>query len=351
LELFFELVSELIETCLSTKNLTPQNTTSLEINTFSTTQPDAFFMNKFNDSTPKYRLLAILKLLLEQPHYYTSKMLATKFNVTTDTIKKDFDELRDADFDVQYDERYRYAIVPTKSSKLLEDMLFFTETEKEILLNALAENAKATEKRVKRMQEKLYTIYDVSKLGNSLFTRTFLSKANLLEEAKNKEKVVKLINYRSTNSSEVSDRLVEPFSVSIKEDILHAFEINKKEIRHYRISRMERVEIQATDWQHKTRHIVMATDPFRIVNNKQVRVHIRLRVGGYNELTERFPLTQAYLQPSANEGSQYDFECHVNEKFYGLTNFILGYHEHIVEIIEPESLVEHIRKHIEKINF
>lgn len=308
-------------------------------------------MNKFNDNSPKYRLLAILKILIESPYQYTKKTLATKYNVEADTIKKDFEELRDADFDVQYDEKYRYAIVPNKQLEHLEEMLFFTESEKDILVEALANNAKASEKRTKRMQEKLNTIYDVSKLGSSLFSRTFLAKANLLEQAKQQKKVVKLINYRSTNSSEVNNRLVEPFLVSVKEDILHAFDVEKKAIRHYRISRIERVELQETDWQYETQHYVTATDPFRIVNDHKVRVHIRLKVGGYNELLERFPLTQAYLQPSADEQGIYDFECKVNEKFFGLTNFILGYHEHIVEIVEPESLIEHIRRHIAEINF
>lgn len=308
-------------------------------------------MNKFNDNSPKYRLLAILKLLIESPNQYTKVMLETKFNIGKDAITSDFEELKDAGFDVQYDKKYRYAIVPNKPMEHLEDMLFFTEAEKEILIEALANNAKASEKRTKRMQEKLNTIYDVSKLGSSLFSRTFLSKANLLEQAKQEKKIVKLINYRSTNSSEVTDRLVEPFQVSVKEDILHAFEVEKKAIRHFRISRIERVELQDADWQYETQHYVTATDPFRIVNDNKVRVHIRLKVGGYNELIERFPLTQAYLQPSADELGVYDFECNVNEKFFGLTNFILGYHEHIVEIIEPESLIEHIRRHIGKINF
>lgn len=308
-------------------------------------------MNKFNDNSPKYRLLAILKILIESPYQYTKKMLETKFNVGNDAITQDFEELKDAGFDVQYDKRYRYAIVPNKPLQHLEDMLFFTEAEKEILIDALAHNAKASEKRTKRMQEKLNTIYDVSKLGSSLFSRTFLSKANLLEQAKQQKKVVKLINYRSTNSSEITDRFIEPFQVSVKEDILHAFEVKKKEIRHFRISRIERVELQDTDWQYETKHNVIATDPFRIVNNNKIKVHILLRVGGYNELLERFPLTQAYLQPSATQQGIYEFECDINEKFYGLTNFILGYHEHIVEIIEPESLIEHIRNHIGKINF
>ena len=46
-------------------------------------------MNKFHDNSPKYRLLAILKDLLERPYHHTRKMLATKYNVDKDTIKKD----------------------------------------------------------------------------------------------------------------------------------------------------------------------------------------------------------------------------------------------------------------------
>lgn len=291
-----------------------------------------------------------MKDLLERPHHYTKKMLATKYGVNPDTIKNDFEELRDADFLVHFDAQYRYAIVPNKSLEYLEDVLFFTEAEKDLLIDALTKT-NATDKRMEKIREKLETVYDVSKLGSSLFSKTFLNKANLLEQAKQQKKLVKLINYRSTNSSKVSNRMVEPFLVSTKEDILHAYDEENQFIRHFRISRIERVEVQTDIWENETKHYVTATDPFRIVNDKQVRVHIRLKVGGYNELIERFPLTQAYLQPSADQEDVFEFECKVNERFFGLTNFLLGYHEHIVEIVEPESLMAHIRKHIAQINF
>jgi predicted DNA-binding transcriptional regulator YafY len=307
-------------------------------------------MNKYNDNSPKNRLLGILKALLERPSHYTKNMFALKYNVSKDTISNDFDELRDAGFELSYDEKYRYAIVPSKLQGNLEELLFFTESDKNTLLEAL-KNTNAGYSKQKRIEEKLNTIYDVSKLGSSMFTNTFLKKVDLLEQANKEKRMVRLINYRSTNSSEVTDKLIEPFLVSVKEDILHAFSMERKDIRHFRISRIERIELTTDFWQNEEKHKILATDPFRIANNKQVQVHIKLAVGGYNELVERFPLTQAYLQPSANKANEYDFECKVNEAFLGLTNFILGYHGHIVEIIEPDNLREHIREHIKKINF
>lgn len=307
-------------------------------------------MNVFHDNSPKYRLLGVLKDLLEQPYHYTLKILATKYGVSPYAIKKDFVELRDADFMVKVDAQYRYAIVPNKSSEYLEDILFFTEVEKDFLLEALTQ-VNASDNRLEKIRAKLETIYDVSKLGSSLFSKTFLDKANLLQQAKKQKRVVELVNYRSTKSSKVSHRLVEPFNVNIKEDILYAFDLHKKVIRHFRISRIEKVKVKDDHWQHETQHYVAATDPFRIVNDKQVHIHIRLKVGGYNELIERFPFTRAYLQHSADQNDVFDFECKVNDQFLGLTNFLLGYYEHIEAIVEPESLIEHIRERSRKINF
>ncbi len=308
-------------------------------------------MNTFHDNSPKYRLLAILKDLLERPYHHTRKALALRYNVSLDTIKKDFNELRDADFLVKSDEKHRYALIPNKSMEYLEHVLFFTEDEKDVIQTALSTTCAWPDVRKRRLLDKLETVYDVSRLGSSLFSKTFLTKANLLEQAKKEKRAVRLVGYRSTNSNDVTDREIEPFWVGTKEDILQGYDTEKQDIRHFRISRITRVELLPRHWAHETRHFVTATDPFRIVQDKQVFVHLRLKVGGYNELVERFPLTQAYIQPCAQEAGVFEFEGKVNSQFYGLTNFILGYHEHILEIVEPESLREHIRRHVSRINF
>ncbi len=307
-------------------------------------------MNTFHDHSPKNRLLRVLQDILSRPYHYTKKMLATKYAVSQDSISADFEELRNADFILQYDARYRYAIVPNRSQEYLEDVLYFTENEKSILL-MLLEAHPTQAPQLKKWKEKLDTVYDVSRLGRSMFSKAFLTKANMLEKAKKEKKSVRLIQYRSTNSSQVSDRLIEPYWVGIKEDIIQAYDLSAEAIRHFRLSRVERVELLPDPWLHETKHHVTATDPFGIVHDHQVFVHLRFKTGAYNELIERFPLTQAYVQPCVREENIFEFEGKVNARFYGITNFILGYHEHILEIVEPESLREHIRGHAGRINF
>jgi predicted DNA-binding transcriptional regulator YafY len=207
------------------------------------------------------------------------------------------------------------------------------------------------DKRYDKVSSKLQTIYDISKLGSSIITKPFLTKISILEKAKANKQLVKLISYRSTNSSEESDRLIEPFHISPNEDILHAFDVERKEIRHFRLSRFDRVEIIEVTWNYEGKHYVQATDPFRIVDDKQIKIHLRMRMMGLNELVERFPLTLAYIHPAADEENIYELECKVNHRFLGISNFILSNHSAIVEIVEPEGLIEHVNQLAEKIKF
>ena len=124
--------------------------------------------------------------------------------------------------------------------------------------------------------------------------------------------------------------------------------MDKKELRHFRISRIKRIRPTETPWAYEDQHQVLATDPFRIVDDRQVMVHLRLKVGAYNELVERFPLSKAYIQEDAQEEGIYDFQARVNHQFFGLTNFILGFHHQIVEVLEPEGLKAHLRGEMDR---
>lgn len=307
-------------------------------------------MQKFNDITPKSRLLRILRLLSESPKRYTKRQLAELFLVHEDTIKRDLAEIKNAGFELDIDYLHRYSLQVDQAYESLSEWLFISPQEQQYLEDSLQRMDRA-DKRYERVRRKIDSLFDISKLGGSLFTKPFLSKINQLEKAKAAQKVVELKEYRSTNSGRVSDRLVEPFHISPKDDILHAYDIEKKVLRHYRISRIERVETTDTPWQYAGHHHVKATDPFRIVDDNQVHVHIRMKVGAYNELIERFPMTLSCLYLSGDEADVYELDCKVNHRFIGLSNFILGYHEFIVEILEPYSLLEHLQAEVGKIKF
>lgn len=301
------------------------------------------------DQTTKVRLLSVQRALLERPFGYTKRQLADRCGVHVDTIKTDFEAFRTAGFEVECDPKsYCYGFIADKPYRELEDLLHFTDKDQSLLLQAI-EKLGPHDPGIEKLKRKIVSIYDYARLGNAYLRKPYLSKIDLLEQAKREERQVILLDYHSSNSNTVSHRRVEPFDPNPADDILQAFDVDKGELRHFRISRITRIQLTADEWEHKSRHRVIPADPFRIVDDKQVTVHLRLRVGARNELVERFPLTQAYIQPAAEEG-MFDFQCKVNHRFFGLSNFILGFYQ-TVEVVHPESLMEHLEAQVRKMKF
>lgn len=306
-------------------------------------------MSKDSEYGTKMRLLMIMRDLLDRPMFFTKKMLFEKYDVTRETISNDFNVFRNSGFMLRVDSKYRYAFVEDNTYKELKSLLHFSEEDQVLLEQAIDQIAPHT-KRGEKLKQKLGSLYDYHRLGHSYLRKPYLKKVNILLQGQREKKVVKLIQYRSSNSDKISDRFVEPFHINPGDDMLHSLDVEKKELRHFRISRFSRAELLEDDWQYEGKHNIIATDPFRIVDNKQVMVHLRLRVGAYNELTERYPLTMNCIQDGEIAGT-FDFQGKVNHRFRGLSNFILGNYHFLVEVLEPESLLEHLKATVNKMNF
>ncbi|HRI59314.1 MAG TPA: WYL domain-containing protein [Saprospiraceae bacterium] len=306
-------------------------------------------MPKESEYGTKIRLLRILRAIIEQPKRYTKQELATNYAVHPDTITGDFEAFVNAGFEMDYDEKYRYFFIKDKPLKKASELLYFSEEERVLLYEAI-DNLRTTPERQASLKQKLHSLYDYSRLGFANLRKPYLTKIDLLKQAKDEKKMVVLEEYHSSNSSQVSDRLVEPFHIAAEDDMLHAYEVEKKAIRHFRITRFVRVKPTDRHWEFESHHNVMNTDPFRIVTNQQVNIHLRLSVGARNELLERYPLTKKYIEQTSDPNF-FDFQANVNHNFYGLFNFILGFYHLYIEVIAPDSLREHLRNEVEKMKF
>lgn len=302
-----------------------------------------------SEDRTKVRLLRIMRALIERPKYYTKKHLAALYSVDPDTISNDFEALRSADFNLKADEKYRYYFAEEKPYSHLKNLLLFSDKDLQILYQAI-DKIGVYDESGQRLKRKLASLYDYHQLGHAYLRRPYLTVVDLLMQGKNERRQVILREYRSSNSNEVRDRLVEPFHPSPPDDTLQAFDVEKRKLRHFRISRITRVQLTNTPWQYEGHHNILLTDVFRIVDSNQVMVHLRIKEGARNELIERFPNTVTYIKEAPEEGI-YDFQCMVNHKFLGLSNFILGYYHQLVEVLSPESLIEHLREEVKKMKF
>ena len=295
------------------------------------------------------RLLQIMRSVLDRPFAYTIQELATRHNKHKDTIKGDIEAFRNAGFVMEYDKRFRYAFVENKEIKSLKDLLHFTE-EDQYLLEEAIDQIEGYSHRGQKLKRKLASLYDYRKLGHSYLRKPYLNKIDILEQARKEKRQVILIDYQSSKSNAISDRLVEPFHINPPADMVHTYDVNKKILRHFRISRCKRIKLLDAAWQFEGHHRVKPTDPFRIVDDRQVLVHLRLKVGAYNELIERYPVTKGSIMETA-EDEIFDFQCMVNHQFIGLSNFILGSYYLGVEVLGPEELIDLLNEQAGKIKF
>lgn len=297
----------------------------------------------------KVRLLRIMRAIIERPYGYTKQQFAREYNMHEDTIKGDFKAFVSAGFEMDWDEKRRYAFKVDRPLKKIGELLYFSEEERALLYDAI-HNLRTTPQKQAQLIQKLHALYDYSRLGLAYLRKPHLTKVDLLEQAKAEKRQVMLEGYRSSNSNTVADRLVEPYHISPAEDTLQSFDVEKRIARHFRISRIARVRLLDQAWQFEGHHNIQRTDPFRIVNNDQVNVHLRLSVGAYNELVERYPLTKSYIEETT-DSNFFDFQCMVNRNFYGLTNFILGFYHLRIEVLSPDALREHLRAEAASMHF
>ncbi|MFN4254168.1 MAG: helix-turn-helix transcriptional regulator [Saprospiraceae bacterium] len=298
----------------------------------------------------KARLLRVMRALIERPYGHTKSQLAAKYGVHPDTIANDLAAFGELGLEIDKDpKRHRYAFVVNRPLKQVKSLLYFSEEERSLLHEAI-QNLRTTPEQQAHLLQKLHALYDYSKLGFANLRKPHLTKVDILEQAQAEKRRVVLEGYHSSNSSQVGDRLVEPFHVVPADDMLHAFDVEKHAIRHFRLTRFVRVKMTDSPWQHEGSHNIMKTDPFRIVNNNQVNVHLRLSVGAYNELIERYPLTRQHIEPT-DDPNFFDFQGDVNSNFYGLSNFILGFYHLNIQVYAPESLREHLRAVVSHMNF
>ncbi len=293
------------------------------------------------------RILRLLLLISERPETYTKKQLAEKFICSPDTIKDDIQFIKNVGLDIGYTDNWCYYIKENNQYKQLKNLLHFTEEDQFLLYQAI-DQIDPHGKRGAELKKKLSSLYDYKQLGHSYLRKPYLKKVDNLLQAKAEKKQVVLKNYTSSSGDRISDRNIECFHIDPSADTIQAWDMDSKQLKHFRISRLSQVIITEYDWKFETRHVPQLTDPFRIVDNEQVPIHIRMRTGAYNELRERFPLTRGHIE---KDGDVYDFHCNVNHRFIGLTNFILSCHHEPIEVVFPDSLREHLRNEIKKMNF
>lgn len=168
----------------------------------------------------------------------------------------------------------------------------------------------------------------------------------ILQDAIQKERKVRLMGYRSSNSGEISNRVVEAFYIDSNE-YLHCYEPASEKVKVFRLSRADRVSMLDDPWENKQKHQRVETDPFHMSGDTKTHVKLRLKLRAKNAIEEQYPLTAQHIK-TGEDKETWILETDVLD-LYPLMAFYLSHAEY-VEIIEGKGLreaaIEYVKKHL-----
>ena len=288
------------------------------------------------------RLLRLMKMMSGNTNF-TVDELAERLGISYRSIYRYIDTFKESGFVVEklHSNVYKLGKMP-KSYVDLKRLIYFSE-EEAYIINSLINSLDNTNALKTNLLKKLSAVYNSTSIANYTCNKeSALSIESLGEAIKERKKVI-LKNYESGNSHKVSDRLVEPFEFTTNMIDVWCYDLEKKENKVFKISRIGEVRVLEEEWSEEEAHRKSITDCFRMSGFGQTPVKLEMGIMAKNLLLEEYPLAEKDLR---KEGDRWILETTVSD-MAGVGRFVIGLAHDIIVIDSPE-LKLYIRNFIQK---
>ena len=294
--------------------------------------------SKTESIIPQTKLLRLFQIIaVLKTGRWTIKSLAERFDTSERTIYRYIKLLEEVELLIEKDFDGKYFIHSSgdelgTSEFTLEEMklikkLIQTEVDnnplKELLLKKLSLNS------------------ELDKVPNLIVHARRGKLVEQLAQAIKDKKQLVLRNYHSANSSEITDRLVEPISFGDNYQTIVALDTKDRQTKQFKIDRIGEIVEGDKNFQFEDLHQKTTTDIFGMTGRRSTSITLNLKMRSYLLLREEHPLSIPYLE---KRDDYYQFHGPVNN-FDGVGRFVLGLIDEI-EIVGPEEFKEHIRHKI-----
>lgn len=283
------------------------------------------------------RLLRLMKMMAGNRNY-TVDELADRLGISYRSIYRYIDTFKDSGFVVEklHSNVYRLGKMP-KGFVDLKNLIYFSE-EEAYIINSLINGLDSTNLLKTNLKKKLSAVYNSTSIINYVQRPELSEHVELLGEAMRGKKKVILKAYESSHSKETSDRFIEPFEFTTNCIDIWGYDLEKKQNRVFKISRIGKVCLLDDDWTREDKHEKSRTDCFRISSFSQTPVKLELSIMAKNLLLEEYPLAE---QDIRREGDKWILETLVSG-MEGVGRFVIGL-AHEVKVIDSPELERYIQ--------
>lgn len=283
------------------------------------------------------RLLDLLSLLMGNV-YYTVDDLARRLGLSRRSIYRYLETLRDAGFDVMKSgDCYRMMPGAHQIGKL-KDVISLSK-EEALIVDSLLDGLDGHNPLKENLKKKLACQFELDDMARHVSNKLLAVNIHSLSEAVRNKKRTVLKGYRSSNSSKISDREVEPFAFTANYAQIWCFDTADEKNKLFNTARIQSVVIQDQGWMFETKHHKTFMDAFGFTGIERMRVCLRMGTLSRNLLEEEHPLALKDVRAMADGTWILDT---LVASYVGVGRFVMGLSADI-RILGTPGLVRYIR--------
>ncbi len=283
------------------------------------------------DYTKSHRILRLILYLSNG--YPKTKEECKEFLEISDTAFYSYcNLLKETGFDLRQKEGRYWIDSSLPDSRVLLNVLHFSEEEL-FLLSRCIDVLDVGIGVSSMLRKKLVSFLNQDRIIENYISGHKSEKAAALRKAIKDKRQVLLMNYYSGNSETVKNRLVEPFEFKDDFNLVWAFDLDLKQNRQFKISRIENVVETPLAWEYHHLHRAKPVDVFRNTGDLNKEIEIIVNIKARNLLIEEYPLAERSLEMI--KGNRFRLKVMV-AKYEGPGRFVMGLSENI-EVIGGEG--------------
>lgn len=296
--------------------------------------------SKTESIIPQTKLLRLFQIIaVLKTGRWTIKSLAERFDTSERTIYRYIRLLEEVELLIEKDFDGKYFI---HNSNELGDSEFTIEEMK--LIKKVIQTELDDNPLKDLLLKKLSLNSELDRVPNLIVNaRRGKLVEHLAQAIKDKHQVV-LENYHSANSSEITDRLVEPIVFGDNYQTIIALDTKDKLCKQFKIDRIGAISDTGKLFQYEKHHQKNTADIFGMTGGRSTWITLNLKMRSYLLLREEHPMSLPYIEKK-DDGYQFHGPVH---NFDGIGRFVMGLIDE-TEVVGPEEFKTYIKNKIKEI--
>ena len=291
-----------------------------------------------SDQAKFQKMLEVL-LLMDCQYGRTITELSERFEISQRTVYRYLDTFKQVGFVIENTNGYFKIYKENTTVQEISHLLHFSEEEAFILSKAI-HSIEDTDEFKSKLVKKLYSLYDFDRVIHAISKKEESENIYTLLQAIKQQKQVVLQSYKSGNSKNIRDRIVEPIDFTINYTGVWCYDTEDGVNKVFKASRIKHVQLQESFYNYKPKHKKGIIDIFRMQSFEPSAIILELSLVAYNLIIEEYPLSEKYISKVTD--NLYRLECEVGN-FLGVGRFVLGLPGEI-KIIKSEALKQYVQE-------